>query len=137
MDYFCDERDKTIENESKRKHLKCLTHNEVEKFIRLKHTISSPNTFDIDEIFNEYNTKNKKIDLYLAKKEFILIFDKEFYPPIKSDLKNNLTRLHLKMFLLLWIQNIKETGRRFSHICEMCITTISNKGYMTYEFLIK
>ena len=65
MDYYCDIYDKTIKTKSKNKHFKSLTHNELEKCIRIKHTIENPDFLEIDKIVKVYNTKHiKKIDLY-------------------------------------------------------------------------
>ena len=61
----------------------------------------------------------------------------EFYPHNNSELQFNQSKYPLEKVFLLWIENFIERGHNFSHICEMNITTISNKGYMTYEFFIK
>ena len=41
-----------------RRHLQCLTHNEFDTCIRIKHTIQNPDFFDINPIFNEYLTNH-------------------------------------------------------------------------------
>ena len=52
-------------------------------------------------------------------------------PNFRSDIQNNITIFHLKRLLLLWVEYFSELRFLFCHISEMCITTISNKGYMT------
>ena len=60
--------DTTIKIKSKDKHLQSLTHTELEKSIRIKHTIENPDFLDIDERFNGYITNhNKKFDFYLVQ----------------------------------------------------------------------
>ena len=88
-------------------------------------------------MFNEYITNHhKKINLYLVKYDSKLVFDKEIYPHIKSGLQNNLIIFYLKRCLLFWIEYFTERGHRFSHIYEMCITTVRNKLPMSCEFHI-
>ena len=60
MDYYCDVCDRSINVKSETKHPKNLTHNELEKSIRTKHTIQNQKFFDIDELFNEYVHCHKK-----------------------------------------------------------------------------
>ena len=55
---------------SRSKHLQSLTHNKLEKCIRIKHTIENPDFFDLYEVFNNYITNHKKIDFYLLKDDF-------------------------------------------------------------------
>ena len=51
MDYYCDLYDKTIKNKNKTENLPCLTHNELDKCIRLKHNIENLDFFDLYEFF--------------------------------------------------------------------------------------
>ena len=111
LEYYCEVCDEAIRTKSKRKHFQSLTHLEFEKRIRTKHTIQNTNFFDIDEKFTEYLTNsNKKVESYLVKYDSKLIFDKEFSPPIKSEIEINLTEFHLKRFLILWIEKFSERG---------------------------
>ena len=64
-------------------------------------------------------------------------FNGEFYPHNKSELRCNATIFQLRKFLLRWIENFSERGRRFFHIYEMNITIVSSKRYMTREFYVK
>ena len=63
------------------KHLKNLNHNELEKCIRIKYSIKNPDSFDKDELFNNYVTNHiKKFIFYLVKCNFESVSDVEFYP---------------------------------------------------------
>ena len=64
LDYYCDSCGKTIKVGKKSKHLKNC---KLDKCIRIKHTIEKPDFFEIEKIFKNYITNNKKkIDLYLV-----------------------------------------------------------------------
>ena len=64
MSYYCDTCDKTIKIKSKNKHLKSITHNELEKSFRLIHSIEKPNFFTADDLYNDFiNNHNKKMFL--------------------------------------------------------------------------
>ena len=127
MDYYCDVCDKTIENQSKNKHLKSLTHNEFEKCTRTKHAFQRLNFSEIDDIFNEYVTNHKrKLETNLVKCDFNLVYVEEFYPHIKSHFQNNLTNLLLKSFFLLWIESFIKRLCIISHIYIMDSTTHSH-----------
>ena len=57
------------------------------KIIRAKHTIQTPDSFDIDEIFNDCITNHKqKFHLYPVIYDFLLVFDREISPYFISDL---------------------------------------------------
>ena len=65
----------------------------------------------MDEIFNDYITNhNKKFDFLLVINDFKLVFDKEFYTHIKSELQHNTILFHLERFLLHWIEFFNEIG---------------------------
>ena len=49
MDYYCDVCGKTIKIKSKNKQFQSLSRIEVEKCLRIKHTIENPDYFDIDK----------------------------------------------------------------------------------------
>ena len=101
-DYYCDICDKTIKIKSVNEHLKSLSHSELDKCIRINHTIENPNFVIIDEIFYEYITNDhEKLDLYLVKNDFDLIFNRKFHPRNKSELQNNTTIFQLKSFITL------------------------------------
>ena len=52
MSYYCDICDKTINFESKNKHLKSFTHKELEKSFRIIHFIENPEFFfTVDDIY--------------------------------------------------------------------------------------
>ena len=92
MDCYCNVYHKMFNIKSKSKHLRNITHKELQKYIRTKHTIENPEFFDIGEISDEYFLwHNEKEDLYLVKYQFKIAFDNEFYPHIKSELQINLT----------------------------------------------
>ena len=61
MSYYCDICDKTIKLESKNKHLKSITHNELAKSIHIIQSIDNPKFFDVDDIHSDFiNLHNKK-----------------------------------------------------------------------------
>ena len=102
---------------SKNRLLQSNTSNEIEKCTEINHTIGNPDFLELNEINYDYITNhNKKVDLYLVKKDFELFFDRDFYPHFKSDLQNNLTIFPLKIYLLRWIEIFIERGRKISHI---------------------
>ena len=137
MEFYCDLCDKTIELNYKSKHLKSLTHNELDKYLQSKCKIENPD-FDIDEIFKAYITrKSKQFDSYLVEYDLKFVFHKKIYPHVEVELRNSQSKLHLKKFFLDWIEFLSERRQRFSHIYEMNITFISAKRYMTYECSIK
>ena len=138
MYYYCDVSGKTIQIESKNKHLQSHTHNKLEDCIETKHTIENPLFFDIDAIFNEYITNhNENLNLFLVKYHFKLVSGDEFYPHIKCELVYNRTIFHLKKFLLNWVEFFFERGYKLSHFYEINDTTISIKRWMIYEYFIK
>ena len=54
--------------------------------MRIKHTIQSPDFFDIDSIFDKNITnRNKQIELYLAVSEIILVSIKKRIPHINTE----------------------------------------------------
>ena len=92
----------------------------------------------MDELFNGYIANhNKKFELYVVKYHFELIFEKESSLHIKSESETNLTKVHLKKFLLLWIDYFSERRYIFSHTFEICRTTVSSIRYITNEFYIE
>ena len=77
-DEDCDVCDKISETKSSSKRPEILTHNDFEKCIKTKHIIQNSEFCDINEIFTDYITKNnKKIQLYLVKYGFKLIYGKK------------------------------------------------------------
>ena len=124
MGCYFDVYDETIEIKTESNYLQSQTRNQLEKCIRTKHTNENPHFFDIDEIFIEYiNNHNEKLELYLVKCDFILVFDTDFYPQIKSDLHFFLTLLQSKKCLLIWIEVFMRKGYNFCHKYKLCITT--------------
>ena len=72
MDYYCAVCDKTSKIKCKRKNLQSFTHNDFEKYIRTKHTIKNPHSFDIDEIFHKYiNIHKIELNFYLAEHDLL------------------------------------------------------------------
>ena len=83
-------------------------------------------------MFNNYITnQNKKIDLYLFKCDFKLVFNNST-THFKNNFHHNTTIVNLKRYLFYWIQYFIETGHNFSHINEMNNTTINDKLIMLY-----
>ena len=121
-------RDKSFKIKSKSKYLQSLTRSELEKCIRINHTIENPDFFDLDEVFHQYIPNHiKKFDFYLVKYVFRLVFDEKFYLLFNTDLESNLSIFSLKRYFLLWVENSFERRCKLSHSHEMNITTISNK----------
>ena len=87
---LCDETNKI---KSKSKYFQNLTQNKFEKRIRILHTKQNHDFFDRDELYNKDIYNHKKNDLYQVKSDFKLNFYREFPPPIKSELRDNITIL--------------------------------------------
>ena len=51
MNYYCNICHETIKLKSKKKRLKSITHDELEKFFCITHSIDNPNFFDVDDIY--------------------------------------------------------------------------------------
>ena len=87
---------KQIKLNTEKRNFQSLTHNEIEKLIRRKHTIHS------SEVFNSYITNhNKKFETHLVKNEFKLVFNREISPHIKTELVNNLKSFHSNRLFFL------------------------------------
>ena len=137
MSYYCSICDKSIKLKSRNKHLKSITHNELEKSIHINHSVENPNFFDVDDKYNDFvNIHNKKYYFYFVKCNFNLVFDSNFYRCIESILYNNTMICYWKEFLINAIQHFIKKGNKFSHISNMNIITINNKMNMTYEHYI-
>ena len=82
--------------------------------------LTKKNTFD-----------NQKFDLHLVENDFILVFDKQFFPRNNFQLQYNISISHLRKVLLNWFDYFCERSCRFSHTDELNITTIryTNKKY--------
>ena len=97
----------------------------------------NPDSFDIAEFFNEYITNhNEKIDLYLPKYDFELVFDNQFGAHNQSESQYITIVFHLKRFLLHWIEYVCNVGHNFCHIREMTITTRSNMRCTTLIIIL-
>ena len=84
-------------------------------------TIEHLDLFDMDEIFNEFNTKrNKIIDISHNKCVSQLVCDIEFYLHIKPEIQINVTEVHLKKFyylaLILFCYKFSIHGYNISHM---------------------
>ena len=80
MEYYCNACHTRFKIKPKRKLFQSLTHNEFRKCIRLKHTFQNIDFFDLDSMFNEYiHCHIKKVDLYLVKYDFKLVYSKKIY----------------------------------------------------------
>ena len=72
MSYYCDICVKTIKLKSKKKLLKSISHNELEKSLHIIHHINNPRFFDNDDIYNNFIEFHKK-NIILIIKNVILI----------------------------------------------------------------
>ena len=80
----------------------------------------------------------KKIDYYLIKCEYKLVFyDYEYCPYVKSKLTDNKTLIPWKRWLEEVIDGLKNKGYTFNHTAEMHIITITNKLDMSCDFYVK
>ena len=83
-------------------------------------------------------SNTKKVDYYLVKCEFELVFnDYQYCPHVASNLSDNKTLIPWKSWLEELIGGLKNKGYTFNHIAEMHIITIANKMDMSYDFYIK
>ena len=64
-DYSSEVSDKTFKLNSKNKHAKSPTHNELGKCIRIKHTFKNSVFFDMDEKFSNYNIDHNRKLIYV------------------------------------------------------------------------
>ena len=134
MIYYYDICDEANATKSKKEHLQIYTRNDFAKRIRMKYNIENPDVFDVDALFNEdIIIRKKKLGLYLVKDGFILLFDNEFYPHIKTEFQYNTSIFHQKRFLFNWIECFCERELNFSQIHQMSITAISKIRYTTFE----
>ena len=139
MGYYCDLCLKFIKPNSKNNHFKSKSHQDFDK---CKHLILSHKSIDIkdvDEAFYLYNIDhNKKLDYYLIKCEFKLVFDDyQYYPSVTSKLFDNRTMISWKNLLMNVIDDLKDKVYKVNHIAEMHVITIANKMDMSYDFYIK
>ena len=105
MEYPCDVCDKTINIKSKIKHLQSITHKELDKYANKAYYGKSRFLFKKDEVFKNYITNhNKKIDSFIVKNDFDLVFNKAFYPHTEFKLRNIQAMLQLYFFFTLdWV----------------------------------
>ena len=82
-----------------------------------------------------FTTAIRKIDLCLVIC-VNLVSNEEFYLHNKSDFKNILAFLPITFFKHIGL-NILRKGCTFYHVLNLCVTTISNKRYMTYKYYIR
>ena len=122
MSHYCTICDKTIKLKSKNKHFISLYRREYEKLNQIVYTIKNPNSFDVDNLFNDLIINHiKKFDLYLDKVDFKLDFDNNLEAHIKTDIHLNISPINFKLFLSHRIDSIVLNGYIFSHITEMSI----------------
>ena len=94
---YCDVSDKSPKFKSIYKHLHSLTHNEFERSVKTKTAITNPDCFDIDSICNDYVTTHiENFDLNHIKFALELVFNNEFYPKFKFELRINHSKFHLQ-----------------------------------------
>ena len=111
---------------------------ELDKCIRRKHTIESPDFIVTDEVFDEYITNQKEgFHSNFVRNDFKLLFSRENYPHIASENQHNASKFHLNRFLLNCIQKLTARGHKICVIYKMNVATFSNERYMTYERYIK
>ena len=100
MDYYNDVCDIYIRPKSKFKHFKSNSHKERDKCKHMLLSLKNINITDVDEAFCLYIIElNKKIDYYLVKCHFKLIFnDYQYRPCITSNLSDNKTMISWSIF---------------------------------------
>ena len=105
------------------------TWTELENCLYFKHTLDYLDFFDMVEIFNDFiENQYYKLDLCLIKNDLQFVFDENFFPHIKAELKHSQSKIDLKKFLF-WIEYFIERGLKVFHIIErnkMNIATISH-----------
>ena len=115
-----------------------ISHTQIEKYIRTKHTIKNPNFFVRDKKSFDYITNhNKKYCLFLIKCDFKLFFNNGFSLHIQTDFYHNMMKIKLRRYFLYWIADFIEKGYVFSHIADMKILTVYCRMYMTYDIYFK
>ena len=77
----------------------------------------------MDKTCNHYNTThNKKIDSFLVKCEYILVFNNDSNPHVKTNFYHITNFFNVKIYFLYWIDIFSDRKQKFSHINEMLIT---------------
>ena len=120
MSYYFDVCDKTIRLKSKNKHFLSNIHKEFDKCKHTKLTKENPNINNIDELFHAYiSERNKKINYYRMKCEFILVFNNiQYCPYVTSELKNNRTMYCWNNLLENMIIDFKNKAYKFNKIAK-------------------
>ena len=81
---------------------------------------------------------NKKINHYLLKGEFKLVFNNsQDCKYIMTGMIDNRTVVFWSNYLRDAINHLKEEGYHFDYIAEMDIITLAHKRDMTYDFYMK
>ena len=118
--------------------MKSLTHRECEKFLRTNYTIRNSDFFDIDKIYDDYNTNHQKdFEIYCVQLDFKLDFSYKLAVFIKTDIYLNISCINFKKFFLHRINFIVLRGNKFSQIFILNIEKISDKESLSYEHYIK
>ena len=95
MDCYCDVCDETISIKPKINIFSFTYKNLRTTIKRVKRTIKNPDFFDIEERLHDFITNyNENFDSYLVKKDFLLVFHKDFINIFKLNYdltKQNLT----------------------------------------------
>ena len=126
--------DKSIKNESKKKHLNSQYHISLSMSKIFRYITTNPDFLQIENIFKKYAIDyNKKFAFYLIICKWKIHFS-DTIGSVKSNTWYSISHgSYLRNFVLSKIKDYEKRGHKFSHISEMTITFISDFRKMTYE----
>ena len=134
MDYYFDVCDKSITIKSKSKQLSSLTHNELEKCIRINNAIKTPDFFEVDQIFNEEVTNHKKkFNLFLVK---YVVFDGKFYPHIKNEFQLTNQNVILKRFFYFRLNILEKEDTNCLIFLKWILELLAIKNICLIKFIL-
>ena len=140
MSYSYDNCLRDFKNKSKYSHLKSKSHKEFEKYKHIILSLKNENVKikDVYEIIHLYMKNHKKINHYLLKGQFKLVFNgKQDCKYLITGMIDNRTNISWSNYLRDAISHLKEEGYHFNHIAEMDIITLARKRDMIYDFCLK
>ena len=139
MPYYCDICPRYNKKKSKHSHLKSKSQKEIETYKHITLSLKNVDIKNVDEILYLYmKDQNKKINQYLLKGQFKLVFNNnQDCKYLMTDMINNTTNISWSNYLREAIDSLKTEGYDFDYIAEMDIITLAHKRDMTYDFYLK
>ena len=125
--FYCKLCDKSIEIESKKKHLNSTNNKYSSNSIKFRYIIQTPDFLKIDNTLKNYVPDyNKKFEYYTIICKWILHFY-NIIVSVKTNLMSSISiGYYLRNFLLSKIKYFENHDYKFSHISEMKITFMAD-----------